>query len=167
MQEIEIDDETIVEKKKEDNVQPTSKNKAKKKKKKKSKESVSNVAKTDITFDETLEALSLNSNNAEETKTHSDSSKKVSSRSVLEIDPKYLNLENELRRMYGSKFVRSLESSSSQGGGGSSRQGRGGRRGIHHITKTVLVSPMENWARWDRSFSMEFLETKDGYNYFR
>ncbi|KAL1189245.1 hypothetical protein V5N11_009713 [Cardamine amara subsp. amara] len=172
--EIEIDDDTIVEKKNEDvddmssriadNVQPVSKNKSKKKKKKKNKESASNVAKDELTLDETLEALSLitksKQEEVQETKAHADSS-----RSVLEIDHKYLNLENELRRIYGSKAVRSFESSGQ--GSGSSRQGRGGRRGIHHITKTVLISPMENWSRWDRSFSMEFLETKDGYNYFR
>ncbi|CAH2057699.1 unnamed protein product [Thlaspi arvense] len=171
--EIEIEDEAIVEKKNEDadNVQPASKNKSKKKKKKKNKESRSNVvAKAETTLDETLEALSLEANSkqekAQETQAHSDSARKASSlRSVLEIETKYLNLENELRRMYGSKVARSLESSSQ--GGGSSRQGRGGRRGVHHIAKTVLITPMENWSRWDRSFSMEFLETKDGYNYFR
>ncbi|KAL0862088.1 hypothetical protein Bca101_041206 [Brassica carinata] len=164
VKETEIDDE----KKDEDadNVQPPSKNKSKKKKKKKSKESRSNVVvKPEITLDETLEALSLGGANSKQEEVQE--TKPASSRPVLEIDPKYLNLENELRRMYGSKVVKSLESSSQGGGGGSSRQGRGGRRGVHHISKTVLITPMENWARWDRSFSMEFLETKDGYNYFR
>lgn len=33
--------------------------------------------------------------------------------------------------------------------------------------KAVLISPMEIRARLDRSFSMEFPETKDAYNYFR
>uniref|UniRef100_A0A1J3CU59 Transcription factor 25 n=1 Tax=Noccaea caerulescens TaxID=107243 RepID=A0A1J3CU59_NOCCA len=170
--ETEVDDESIVEKKDED-LHPASKNKSKKKKKKKNKETRSNVAKAEIDLDETLEALSLDVNSKkqekiQETKALGESSKKAPSRSALEIDPKYLNLENELKRMYGSKVVRSLESSSQGGGaGGSSRQGRLGRRGVHHITKTVLISPMENWARWDRSFSMEFLETKDGCNYFR
>nr|VDD03937.1 unnamed protein product [Brassica oleracea] len=166
----EIDDDEKKKKDEEaDTVQPpSSKNKSKKKKKKKTKESRSNVVvKPEITLDETLEALSLGANSKQEEEVQE--TKPASSRPVLEIDPKYLNLENELRRMYGSKVVRSLESSSQSGGGGggSSRQGRGGRRGVHHITKTVLITPMENWARWDRSFSMEFLETKDGYNYFR
>ncbi|XP_023640195.1 transcription factor 25 [Capsella rubella] len=174
-EEIEIDDEAIVEEKNEDadhlskNVQPVSKNKSKKKKKKKNKESGSNVAKPEISLDETLEALGLNANSklekVQDSKPNADSSKKASSRYVLEIDPKYLNLENELRRVYGSKALRSFESGTQ--GGGSSRLGRGGRRGVHHITKTVLISPKENWSRWDRSFSMEFLETKDGNNYFR
>lgn len=168
MQETEIGDESIVEKKDED-LHPASKNKSKKKKKKKNKETRS---KAEIDLDETLEAHanSEKQEKIQETKALGESSKKAPSRSVLEIDPKYLNLENELKRMYGSKVVRSLESSSQGGGGGpggSSRQGRLGRRGVHHITKTVLISPMENWARWDRSFSMEFLETKDGCNYFR
>ncbi|KAG7575184.1 Transcription factor 25 [Arabidopsis suecica] len=181
-EEIEVDDETIVEKKNDEDAdhqsrvadhvqQPVSKNKSKKKKKKKNKESGSNVAKAEITLDETLEALGLSANSkqdkVQETKANADSSKKASSRFVLEVDPKYLNLENELRRMYGSKAMRSFESESGSQGGGSSRQVRGGRRGVHHITKTVLISPKENWSRWDRSFSMEFLETKDGNNYFR
>lgn len=160
--ETEIDEEEKKDENADDNVQPPSKNKSKKKKKKKkkSKESRSNVVvvKPEIT----LAALSLDANSKQEEEAQETTKPAASSRPVLEIDPKYLNLENELRRMYGSKVVRSLESSSSQGGG------RGGRRGgVHHITKTVLITPMENWARWDRSFSMEFLETKDGYNYFR
>ncbi|XP_010506706.1 PREDICTED: transcription factor 25 [Camelina sativa] len=169
-EELEIDDETIVEKKNED-ADHLSKNKSKKKKKKKkNKETASNVAKPEISLDETLEALGLSANSkqdkVQETKANADSSKKASSsRFFLEIDPKYLNLENELRRVYGSKAMRSFESGTQ--GGGSSRLGRGGRRGVHHITKTVLISPKENWSRWDRSFSMEFLETKDGNNYFR
>ncbi|KAG2290498.1 hypothetical protein Bca52824_050102 [Brassica carinata] len=172
--EAEIDDEEKKKDEEADTVQPpSSKNKSKKKKnKKKPKESRSNVVvKSETTFDETLEALSLGTNSIQEEvqETKPSSSSSSSSRPVLEIDPKYLNLENELRRMYGSKVVRSLESSTQAGaGGGPSRQVRGGRRGgVHHITKTVLITPMENWARWDRSFSMEFLETKDGYNYFR
>lgn len=167
--ETEIDDEEKKKDEEADTVQPPSKNKSKKKKKKKNKETRANVVvKAETTFDETLEALSLgtNSNQVEVQETKPSPS---SSRPVLEIDPKYLNLENELRRMYGSKVVRSLESSSQAGGPGPSRQVRGGGRrgGVHHITKTVLITPMENWARWDRSFSMEFLETKDGHNYFR
>lgn len=167
--ETEIDDEEKKKDEEADTVQPPSKNKSKKKKKKKNKETRANVVvKAETTFDETLEALSLgtNSNQVEVQETKPSPS---SSRPVLEIDPKYLNLENELRRMYGSKVVRSLESSTQAGGPGPSRQVRGGGRrgGVHHITKTVLITPMENWARWDRSFSMDFLETKDGYNYFR
>ncbi|CAN6994184.1 unnamed protein product [Brassica rapa subsp. trilocularis] len=165
--ETEIDDEKKDEEA--DTVQLPSKNKSKKKKKKKNKETRANVVvKAETTFDETLEALSLNANSKQEELQETKPSPS-SSRPVLEIDPKYLNLENELRRMYGSKVVRSLESSTQAGGPGPSRQVRGGGRrgGVHHITKTVLITPMENWARWDRSFSMDFLETKDGYNYFR
>ncbi|XP_024006948.1 uncharacterized protein LOC18012619 isoform X2 [Eutrema salsugineum] len=80
-EEIGLDNEAIVEKKDEyaDNVEPVSKNKSKKMKKKKGKESYSNVAKAQITLDETLEAFSVDANSKqemfEETKAHSDSAK--------------------------------------------------------------------------------------------
>ncbi|KAF5451851.1 hypothetical protein F2P56_026914 [Juglans regia] len=84
--------------------------------------------------------------------------------SILRVDPKYLNAENELRRIFGSKVVKSFEKNSQAG---SSRQIRGGRFGSHSHRKTVLVTPSDYWPRWDSSLSMEFLETKDGYHYFR
>lgn len=84
--------------------------------------------------------------------------------SILRVDPKYLNAENELRRIFGSKVVKSFEKNSQAG---SSRQIRGGRYGSHSHRKTVLVTPSDYWPRWDSSLSMEFLETKDGYHYFR
>ncbi|KAG5231582.1 transcription factor [Salix suchowensis] len=84
--------------------------------------------------------------------------------SALQVDPKCLNPENELRRIFGSKVVKSFEKSNQAS---SSRQVIGGRRGAHHTRKTILVSPSEHWPRWDGSLSMEFLETKDGYHHFR
>lgn len=86
------------------------------------------------------------------------------SSSVLQVEPKMLNAETELRRIFGSKVVNSLGRSHQAG---PSRQNRGARRGNHNHRKTILVSPLEHWPRWDGSFSMEYLETKDHYHYFR
>lgn len=89
---------------------------------------------------------------------------KKSASSILQVDPKFLNAENELRRIFGSKVVNSFEKGHQTG---TSRQIRGGRRGSHNHRKTVLVSPLDHWPRWDGSLSMELLETRDGYHYFR
>ncbi|XP_010544897.1 PREDICTED: transcription factor 25 [Tarenaya hassleriana] len=145
--------------------------KKKKKKKKKGKEGASSAAKTESSLDETLEALSLDDvastgqrADAKKEKVQSAkacaSSSKKASQCALKVDPKYLNVENELRRIFGAKVVKSFEK-------GNQGRIRGGRRGTHHIRKTFLISPSEHWTRWDGSFSMEFLETKDGYHYFR
>ncbi|OMO64143.1 Transcription factor 25 [Corchorus capsularis] len=153
---------------------PASNNKSKKKKKKKSKEGSSNLDKHETPLDVSLDTLSLdvsssshqlgsNKPTSENTKVHGDLVKQ-STQSILQVDPKYLNVENELRRIFGSKVVKSFEKGNQSS---TSRQVRGGRRGSHHIRKTFLISPSDHWARWDGSLSMEFLETKDGYNYFR
>lgn len=83
---------------------------------------------------------------------------------VLQVDPKYLNAENELRRIFGSRVVNSFEKGHQAG---SSRQPRGGRRGNQSHRKTILVCPLEHWPRWDGSLSMELVETRDGISYFR
>ncbi|KAJ0053825.1 hypothetical protein Pint_00712 [Pistacia integerrima] len=156
-------------------VVPASNHKSKKKKKKKSKESsTSSTDRVERSLDAALDNLSLDTNSSshqpgpinvklQNAKAH-DNFVKQQSVSILQVDPKYLNVENELRRIFGSKVVKSFERSHQSG---SSRQVRGGRRGSHHIRKTVLVSPSDQWPRWDGSFSMEFLETRDGYSYFR
>lgn len=84
--------------------------------------------------------------------------------SILHADPRYLIAENELRRIFGSKVVSSFGRSHQIG---KSRQSRGARRGSHNHRKTILISPSEHWPRWDGSLSMELLETKDGFHYFR
>ncbi|XP_062091241.1 uncharacterized protein LOC133797377 [Humulus lupulus] len=154
-----------------------SSNKSKKKKKKKNKEGSSESTHKDgKPLDAILEALSLDVNTSgklhapEKAKAVNirlrDSLAKPPAASVLQVDPKYLNAENELRRIFGSKVVKSFEKSN-QTGTGSSRQVRGGRRGGYIPRKTVLVTASEHWPRWDGSFSMEFLEVKEGYHYFR
>ncbi|KAI3812234.1 hypothetical protein L1987_16941 [Smallanthus sonchifolius] len=83
---------------------------------------------------------------------------------ILQVDAKFLSADNELRRIFGSKVVDSFEKSNQAG---SSRLGRAGRRAIHSYKKTIIISPSEHWPRWDGSLSMELLECKNGYNYFR
>lgn len=156
-------------------VVPASNHKSKKKKKKKSKESfTSSTDRVERSLDAAIDNLSLDASTSshqpgpikvklQNAKAH-DIFVKQQSVPILQVDPKYLNVENELRRIFGSKVVKSFERSHQSG---SSRQVRGGRRGSHHIRKTVLVSPSDQWPRWDGSFSMEFLETRDGYSYFR
>ncbi|MBA0729815.1 hypothetical protein Golax_023145, partial [Gossypium laxum] len=146
----------------------TSNNKSKKKKQKKGKEGYLSTGKRETPLDVNLEALALDIESSSQqsglTKQPGFENFKQSKPSVLHVDPKYLNVENELRRIFGSKVVKSFEKSNQSS---SSRQVRGGRRGNHHIRKTVLISPSDHWPRWDGSLSMEFLETKDGYHYFR
>ncbi|CAL1398814.1 unnamed protein product [Linum trigynum] len=153
----------------------TSSSKSKKKKKKKSKAvSTANANKVDERLDEELEMLSLGAktsgpragaveNKVANSKTRKEFVRPAQVSSILRVDPKHLNPENELRRIFGSKVVKSIEKDSQAS---SSRQIRGGRRGNHHTRKTILVSPSEHWHRWDGSLTMEFLETKEGLNYF-
>ncbi|KAJ0428376.1 hypothetical protein HanHA300_Chr17g0645441 [Helianthus annuus] len=84
---------------------------------------------------------------------------------ILQVDPKFLSADNELRRIFGSKVVNSFEKSNRAG---SSRQlGRPRRRVIQKYKKTIIISPSDHWPRWDGSLSMELLENKNGCNYFR
>ncbi|KAL2336328.1 hypothetical protein Fmac_010774 [Flemingia macrophylla] len=143
--------------------------KSKKKKKKKNKDSVvASKTEGEKELDLILEDLSLNVNSlAEQPISTKDKSKSVKQHtaSILQVDPKYLNAENELRRIFGSKVVKSFESSNQAS---SSRQMRGVRgRGHYTLKKSVLVTPSDNWLRCDDSLSMQFLEIKNGYNYFR
>ncbi|XP_059458713.1 uncharacterized protein LOC132188307 [Corylus avellana] len=137
-----------------------SSNKSKKKKKKKGQDGSSTGAdKAEKPWDAILETLSP-------VKAEAANAKAQCVPSVLRVDSKYLNAENELRRIFGSKVVKSFEKSNQAG---SSRQIRGGRHGSgsHVRRKTLLVTPSDYWDRWDGSLSMEFLETRDGYHYFR
>ncbi|XP_021281378.1 transcription factor 25 [Herrania umbratica] len=176
----EVADETLTRKEEPPSLRGTayvvsrSNNKSKKKKKKKSKEGSSSIDKHETLLDVTLDTLSLDGcssgHQPGSNKPISENAKdcdvlvKRNTPYILQVDPKYLNVENELRRIFGSKVVKSFEKSNQSS---TSRQVRGGRRGSHHIRKTVMISPSDHWPRWDGSLSMEFLETKDGYHYFR
>ncbi|XP_068665327.1 uncharacterized protein [Aristolochia californica] len=142
-----------------------------KKKKKKSKENLTSIkgkaAEAEKSLDQILESLSIDSNHQKSTgKIKLVTNSKVQAdliQSVLAVDPKYLRAENELRRIFGSKVVRSFENNSNN----RSRHVHGGRHGGLNHRKTNLVSPSGYWPRWDGSLSMEFLETRDEQNYFR
>lgn len=147
----------------------------KKKKKKKNKDSaVSSKTGDEKELDLILEDLSLNISSSGEQRISTEAkavnakdknkSQKKHAISILQVDPKHLSAENELRRIFGSKVVKSFESSNQAS---SSRQIRGVRRARYNLRKTVLVTPTSNWLPCDDSLSMEFLETKNGYNYFR
>lgn len=154
----------------------TSNKKLKKKKKKKEREKSSSTGDKilDKPLDMILESLSLDVNTSALSLQHGPEKAKngVDERnrgkqclpSLLEADPKYLNAGNELRRIFGSKVVKSFERNHQAS---SSRQVRGGRRVNHLARKTYLVSPSDHWPRLDGSLSMEFLDTRDGYHYFR
>ncbi|KAG6597002.1 Transcription factor 25, partial [Cucurbita argyrosperma subsp. sororia] len=155
----------------------TSNKKLKKKKKKKERENSSSTTNKilDKPLDVILESLSLDVNpsalsrqqdpeKAKDVVEEERNRGKQCLTSLLEVDPKYLNAGNELRRIFGSKVVKSFEKNNQAS---SSRQLRGGRRVNHLSRKTYLVSPSDHWPRWDGSLSMEFLETKNGYHYFR
>lgn len=146
---------------------------SKKKKKKNKKNSHTTTGNPQKPLDETLENLSIDGNSScrEYTASHSRQEKmsnisgtNKSSTAILQIDPKFLSAENELRRIFGSKVVSSFERNSQSG---SSRQAHGSRRGGSNHRKTLLVHPSEHWPRWDGSLTMELLGTKDGINYFR
>lgn len=184
MSEAEIADEPLVGKSDEKepslvkapiNTLPSSNHKAKRKKKKKTKEDPSVDAQdSGKPLDEMVEKFSVEVNvsshlsgplkakpaNVEV----GDSLLKQCMTDILQVDPKYLRAENELRRIFGSKVVNSFQKNQQTR---SSGQIRGGRRGSHNHRRVILVSPSEHWPRWDGSLLMEFLETRDGYHYFK
>lgn len=147
----------------------TSSQKSKKKKKKKGKEgpSSSTTPKVEKSADEFLEAFY---SDVHERQAETRASGNVAKHSyenyvpfILQVDPKYLNANNEMRRIFGSKVVKSFEKNQQSG---SSRMVRGGRRGGVH-RKSFLVTPSEHWSRWDGSFNMELLNSPNGYYDYR
>ncbi|XP_076920047.1 uncharacterized protein LOC143581060 [Bidens hawaiensis] len=144
--------------------------KAKKKKKKKNKVKESSSDKDDMnSLDLMLMDLSFGvdsfggQHQPTKTKPENGAGKRCTT-NILQVDPKFLSADNELRRIFGSKVVNSFEKSNQAG---SSRQGRSGRRVMHSYKKTIIISPSEHWPRWDGSLSMELIENKNGCNYFR
>ncbi|KAG0478341.1 hypothetical protein HPP92_013060 [Vanilla planifolia] len=149
---------------------PGGHHKSKKKKKKKKEVQKSANAKTGDSLDSILEDLTINAshenccNNAKVNNENVAATKKSVGSSILTLDLKYLKAENELRKIFGSRVVSSFESNQNKG---NSRQLHGGRRAIHNLRRTILVTPLSYWPRWDGSLSMELIETKDGVHYFR
>ncbi|GFP79194.1 hypothetical protein PHJA_000062900 [Phtheirospermum japonicum] len=139
-----------------------------KKKKKNKKKKLGAISESDVrSSDLMLESLSLGaSSSGHQLGAPNDIMlKKHCNYSVLQVDPKFLSAENELRRIFGNSVVKTHERSNLPVH--SSRLVRGGRRVSHNLKKTILVSPSQHWPRWDGSLSMELLETRDGVHYFR
>jgi hypothetical protein len=151
------------------------KSKKKKNKKKGKDNAVTSKRGGEKELDSILEGLALNADSSSEQHVSTkgkavnakDKSKSVKqdAMSILLVDPKHLSAENELIRIFGSKVVKSFENSNNQPS--SSRQMRGVRRVRYNLKKTFLVTPANTWLPCDDSLSMQFLETKNGYNYFR
>ncbi|XP_062001168.1 uncharacterized protein LOC133718355 [Rosa rugosa] len=148
----------------------TSSQKSKKKKKKKGKEgSSSNAASPRVkkSPDEVLEEFYEYAHERQaETRAGGDAVKHSYEKYVpfiLQVDPKYLNADNEMRRIFGAKVVKSFEKNQQSG---SSRMARGGRRGAVH-RKSFLVTPLEHWPRWDGAMNMELLHSPNGYYDYR
>ncbi|XP_051135956.1 uncharacterized protein LOC127254741 isoform X2 [Andrographis paniculata] len=152
--------------------------KKKKKKKKKSKDDRYLNSESEETSSNQMANLTLETSSSDHPQiaarpvnsnpVHIDRDEKVLKRqgksSILQVDPKFLNAENELRRIFGSRVVKSYEKHHSSA---NPRLPAGGRRGNHHFKRTILVSPSQHWPRWDGSLTMELLETRDGVHYFR
>ncbi|XP_057769232.1 uncharacterized protein LOC130989283 isoform X2 [Salvia miltiorrhiza] len=153
------------------------KSKKKKKKKKNSNREYSSLVNDSGSSDLKLDNLSLIASSSGHQETSSPAKKKLlngdgdaklprklSKTSVLEVDPKFLSAENELRRIFGSRVVKSQERNPSPA---NPRLMRGVRRGNHNLKKTIIISPSQHWPRWDGSLSMELLKTLEGVHYFR
>ncbi|CAM6082090.1 unnamed protein product [Calypogeia fissa] len=88
--------------------------------------------------------------------------------SVLGVDLKHLRAEDELRRIFGSKVINSVERRG-EGVRSMRRQGPGGRRNGRGmpLRKSSLVVPMEHWARWDGGITMECVRVEGHIKHFR
>ncbi|KQJ91014.1 transcription factor 25 [Brachypodium distachyon] len=153
---------------------PETNKKSKKKKKGKAEPPFSTKLRHEKSLDSILEDLSIEKKPMENSVHQNDraagkeieaNETTVGTSSVLTIDPKHLKAENEMRRIFGSKVVDSLENQRNIPG--SSRQVRGVRRASINPRRTLLVSSPSFWPPWDKSMAMDLVETKSGLNYFR
>lgn len=154
------------------NSKPSSNPKSKKKKKKKNKDNITAKEKSEQSLDSIFDDLSITGRNPGRSNSESKpmdngvtaNTRKLDQSHVLAVDPKHLKAENELKKIFGAKVVSSLENNQ---GTSISRQMHSVRRGINYTKRTILLSPLGHWPRWDSSLSMELLETKDGVHHFR
>ncbi|KAF2917052.1 hypothetical protein DAI22_09g164100 [Oryza sativa Japonica Group] len=156
-------------------VPETNKKSKKKKKKSKADKQVSTKSRDEKSLDSILEDLSIEKKPMQQRVNQNEraSGKEIEidettpgTSSILSIDPKHLKAENEMRRIFGSKVVDSLENQRNVPSSSTSRL-RGVRRVAHNPRKTLLVTPSSYWPPWDKSMSMDIVETKSGFNYFR
>ncbi|GAQ83343.1 hypothetical protein KFL_001440300 [Klebsormidium nitens] len=102
-----------------------------------------------------------------------EASRPRSNRHVLGVDVKHLKAEDELRRIFGSKVISSVEAhegAGARGGGGRRHRlsGRGRGRGAVGPRKGgLLISPLDHWPRWDGGILMESMGSKDGCQFFK
>lgn len=157
-------------------VSQVSVSKSKKKKKKKGKVKAVALETKSEDVDQLLERLSFRMGEGASSSTsnvpiqmESRWSSDAKSAVVLTIDTKYLRAEDELKRIFGSKVINAVERGSGNSFAGMRRrQGAPRRLGRGNVLrKTILVTPLEYWPRWDGSISMEHTDTKDGLQYFK
>ncbi|KAJ3681128.1 hypothetical protein LUZ60_015617 [Juncus effusus] len=159
--------ETIKESQPQIKTQSTTNSSNKNKSKKKKKKTKTQQPKKPEDLDSILQDLSLTPDTKPSTDPDAKPNKSASV-SVLAVDPKHLKAENELKKIFGSKVVNSFQNQAGTSGTGTgTRRNNGTRRGVHNPRKSLLVSPMPNWPKWDGSLSMELIETKNGVHYFR
>lgn len=140
--------------------------KSKKKKRGKKKDAGANDA---AALDLEIQELEANNSTAPEAPTSEGSSllptSLVSSRPILAIEPKNLRADEELRRIFGSKVIRTVDRRLAQGGTAAvgNRMGRrapggAGRRGP--LKRGLLVEEKEHWppaAAVERGLTMEYV----------
>ena len=150
---------------KQDSIQSTDSLKKKKKKKKKIRSQKSlegQIDDIDATVEEVNKLLGNCSQHNEiiDRKTLTNESQKVHKKSLLIVEARHLNPENEMKRMFGSKVIQaSLAEQVSQ------QRKRGRHR--HSITRNwTLVNP-KNWQNIGKcGLSMEYVEKVDDVMYF-
>ena len=83
-------------------------------------------------------------------------------RSLLAVEPKHLNPENEMKRIFGSKVVMGEQQSREH-----RRQNRGQRHRAHRASHWLVV-PKPSWPQPGKTgLAMKFLESdKNSYQYF-
>jgi len=75
-------------------------------------------------------------------------------KSVLNVEQKSLNPDNELKKIFGSKIIQSGQKKKA--------------RGRAYVKSAWLMNPKENWAQIRKTgLSMSLDHTKDGYFYFK
>lgn len=150
---------------KQDSTQSTDSLKKKKKKKKKfrSQKSIEGqIDDIDATVEEVNKLLGdLGQNNeTSERKATANDNFKAHKKSLLIVEPRHLNPENEMKRMFGSKVIQASLAEQA------SLQRRKGRH-RHSISRNwILVNP-KNWQNIGKcGLSMEYVEKKDDIMYF-
>ena len=81
---------------------------------------------------------------------------------IFQLEPKYLNVHHELIKIFGKMAHQQQHSASS-----SQNKGRGGQRGRLQHKKTILVKAKDNWPVCPIGITMQFEDSKDGYDYFK